>query len=328
MNIINFKIRSVIVSLSAGLFAVSASANLQLNSQGLALGLRLSTFVSDMPISMVSNCNCGPVGMTSTAAGDILVADFAGDIYRFADRDNQTPANALSVISSGPATGTTPALALSGGTVYLGRDNKVYSLNNDGSIKSLFFKGEHVVSGGLAANPVTGHLYSNSNLDPTRNLSDMNPVTGTFSFHPAGGGGIGSVSLDGKTLYLNHYPVLQAFDTVNYHVVWTSTRFSGGSAVIPIGSHTGDILGYDQTLGDLLIFAQNTGVATVIGSGGLMTNGETFGIDHLNNTLFLSIGSQVLRVAVVPELPPHWMLVVGLASLGFARVRRNQPAAV
>jgi hypothetical protein len=48
----------------------------------------------------------------------------------------------------------------------------------------------------------------------------------------------------------------------------------------------------------------------------------------LNNTLFLSIGSQVLRVAVVPELPPHWMLVVGLASLGFARVRRNQPAAV
>src|SRR5439155_3520616 len=107
--------------------------------------------------------------------------DFLGHLYRFADVDGQTVTDELNVNFEFTESGSTPHLANSRGTVYLTRERQLYVLNNDGSVNYLMPGFFQFVGGGLVANPITHHLYSNSNLDPSRNFVDINLDNNTYA---------------------------------------------------------------------------------------------------------------------------------------------------
>jgi hypothetical protein len=308
------QIYTVVLAITS-IFAASASAGtLTLNATGIADGFSLSTVVTGLPVADGFR-GTGVSSVASTSNGNLLVADVLGKIYLFSDKDGQTVSDALSVASaftpSSPNTpGGTPALVNSGGTVYLGVDRQLFSLKNDGSVNSLLLNGALVTSGGLAANPVTGILYSNSNIDPDHNLTVINAQTNSYALYPAGGGNVGAVSLDGSTLYLSHYPNLFAFDTTTFGVEWVSSTYSGTVGRIQNGPHAGDLIGYDSNLGNLVLFDKNNGHATIIGTGG-STAGQNVGVDSTNGTLFLPLGDTVLRISSVPPTVSSFVDIAG-----------------
>lgn len=306
------------VTLALGLaWSATARAGLTLNTTGLSYGLQITDFVSSFPLSRAQGI--GPNGTTSTSDGTILVADFSGRVYRFADIDGQTASDALSVVQEFTETGSTPALANLNGNIYLARERKLFLLNANGSVNQTLLGGALVTSGGLVANPVNGHLYANSNIDPGNNLTDIDVGNNSYSLHPAGGGAITAVSLDGSTLYNSQHPVVVAYDTTTYATDWISSGFAGPLATIPSGPLAGDILGYDQTIGDLLLFDKDTGTSVVLGSGGFVGNGTIFGLDQNNDSSFLSQGNKIVRVSFdgdqVPEAKNFGTAAAGLFAV-------------
>lgn len=277
----------------------SFATSLTLTPDGVAAGLMFTTFVEDFP---VAPNGIGPNGTATTSDGNILVADYLGHVYLFNDVDGQTVSDASVVNSEFSNTGSTPALATANGTVYLARERQLFSLNNDGSVNSLLLGGALVTSGGLAANPVTGHLYANSNIDPNQNLTDIDVSANTYSLHPAGGGSVGGVSLDGNAVYVSHFPNVFAFDTTTYGVNWVSTEFSGALGVIQVGPNAGNILGYDQVTGEMYLFDKDDGSSVLVATGGTtLLGGHSFGIDGNNGSLFFSSGDSILRITNVPD---------------------------
>lgn len=289
--------------------AITAFADLQLTGNGIAHGFQITTFASSLPLSVTYQI--GPTSLATTSDGKVLVADFAGNVYRFNDSDGQTPGSAINVNHQFAETGTTPTMAYLNGSVYMARDRQLLLLNNDGSVNSTLFGGATFTSGGLAANPSNGHLYSNSNISPGQNLVDIDIPNNTVSYHSAPGGAIWSASRDGSVIYNSHDPVVFAYNTSDFSTKWTSTEFAASTVVIPIGADTDNILGYDHS-GNLYMFDYNTGAATLMASGGSTAGSPLLAADLTGNSVFVTQGDSVLRISFT-EIPE-----VGLNSVRFA----------
>ena len=76
-----------------GLVPGAARAQMALTPAAVTDGWALSTFASGFATTSVP-C-CGPLGIEFPASGGVLVANYTGEIYRFAtNADNQTAAGA------------------------------------------------------------------------------------------------------------------------------------------------------------------------------------------------------------------------------------------
>lgn len=271
----------------------------------------------------------GAGGVTVTSDNKVLVASFAGPIYLFSDVDGLSVENALKVNVQFPgldpgAPGSTPCLAYSNNVVYLTTGRKLYSLNSDGSGGTVLLNGASVTSLGLAPNPANGHLYANASIDPSSNLADIDPATNSYVLRPGPGGLMMSVSPDGKTAYTAGYPVVLAYDTTTWNPVWTSTPITGyasAMATIPTGPLAGQLIGYNEVFGELLLFDPTNGDSIVIGTGGDPGVRGFLSVDPTNNTILFSDGESVLRINPVPE--PAAVAWIGGASL-VAVMRRHR----
>ena len=298
-------------------FIPISHAGLVLNLLGQNLGLRLSVFASDFPHGPIPT-RFGAMGATSTAEGKILVSDHLGNIYRFDDRDDQTIADALSIVSLGSAN-SGGALAQTTGQVYLSASRQILRLNNDGTVNFIMLGGALVGGIALATNPISGHLYTNNNISAGSNLTDINPFTNTFVIGNIAGGRLGGVSLDGAVLYNSAYPRVQAQFTGHLDIQWISDAFAGALNVIQAGALVGDIVGYDQTTGQLRLFNHILGTSVVVGIGDLSDPAAVIGIDHLTGSLLFADGETVYRISSAAEPADLALLILSGVALVWRR---------
>lgn len=93
-----------------------AQAQMALTPTATTAGWGLSVFASGFPTTSIP-C-CGPLGIEFPASGGVLVANYTGEIYRFAtNADNQTVANAT--VGHTFAALQPADLAISGGQVFM-----------------------------------------------------------------------------------------------------------------------------------------------------------------------------------------------------------------
>jgi len=333
-----------VASLAAILAPGQAFGNsLALTSQGINDGFTLSTFATTDPGN--TGCCNGPFGVAVTSDGNVLVSPVNGTSYVFADTDGQTPASALFSRSSN--TGGA-ASAIAGGQTYGAQNGRYVEYNPDGTVNHILTGVSAAPDLGMWANPVNGHLISQSN----EGLIDINPLAngGLGSFRVVNGGVFGdgvTVSEDGTTAYVE-----VGGQIVGYSIATGAQTFaSGGFAALsgPDGSGIisstnnldGDIIvnfnGNGVNTGGIGLLDPNTRVFTVIATGG--TRGDYVSPDTTNGTLFLDYSDTVERLScgpncsiggttttggsTVPEPGTLMLLGTGLTFLG-AKVRRTR----
>lgn len=278
--------------------AGTASAGLTLTPAGVARGFQLSTFVSGYP----SVGGIGPVGIDFQLDGSVLVTGFVGnDIRRFANVDNQTPADGT--LLAYPGTEFCHDVAHIGPTNYISHftSQSIEELNPDGSVN-------HVVASGignaraLKVHPITSELL----VSTVQGIRGVNAISGAVrnisDLHVDGLG----VSADGSVVFgsvLGNGP--------GGHVLGVNTTTGAvvfDSGFIGFGGADGVAVGYSALAGYLYVNCtdgrvwevnMNTLAQTLIADGG--SRGDFLASDPSSNgDILLSQSDSVIRLTGIP----------------------------
>ena len=307
-----------------------ANATMVLQSGPANAGFMLSTFVS----GFLSEASIGPLGIAFPAGGGVLVTDFAGTVYHFAnDTDNQTTANA-NYTSSWPEQDSI-GLTRSGASIYMtarnetpaGRVTGIVKLDDNGNYVSTLAGLDGAT--GIATNPVTGHLYSSA----TGGIYEVDPGNGNVTLFASGGFDGVTVSSDGKSLYAASGSGIQEFSTGvsgSPAAGTPGTFYDLGDSVDGTALGTGGLAGQmfvNTNSGKLYEVDLTTGTPTLFASGG--SRGDFVAVDP-NGTLLITQTDSVLRLTApsgsafetnIPEPASLLVLGFGIALLGGTRRR-------
>ncbi len=311
----------------AALSFTQAQAQMSMTTAGTTAGFSLSTFASGFPAT--GYC-CGPLGVAFTSGGAVLVADYAGTVYRFSnDVDNQTVA-ANATASTPYSSGDPVGLTRSGSQMYLALQSSglIVRIDDFGNYQSTLVSGFTSVTG-MATNPTNGHIFAGG----ASGIFDINPVTATATAFSTGYGFYDGLtfSADGSRLYGAIGSSIFVLDTATPEAApLFSFNVPGGPDGVALG--TGGLAGQlyiNSNNGSLYQYTLATSTLVEIASGG--SRGDFVTVDP-NGTLLLTQTDTVLRLTApsgsgfepsnVPE--PASLAVFGLAVAGLGAMRRRR----
>ncbi len=303
-----------------------AEAVMTLTGAASTMGFGLTTFASGLPNT--GFC-CGPLGITFPDGGGVLVADYNGTVYHFANADGQTPGSALHTNSDYGANDPV-GLTNAGGQVYL-------AVQSGGGIDRLSDTGARqsnltLLPGatGLATNPINGHIYAGGYPTAIYEIDPSGPTTTTLVSGAFDGL---TVSTDGRHLYAAIGTQIRAFSTgVNgAPAVGLEATYEFNDSVDGAALGTGSLAGYlfaNTNSGNLWQMDMNTNALTLLASGG--SRGDFLAVDPTNGTLLITQTDSVLRLTApsgaafdgqVPEPATGSLMVAALAGLAALRRR-------
>jgi sugar lactone lactonase YvrE len=305
-------------------FSPLTPSPMALTAAGSAAGFSLSTFASGFP----TIAGIGPLGITFTDTGGVMVSDFSGNVRVFpTDADGQSAAaapiggsygfdNADGLDRIAPPNEDTPS------QFFLAGINKVVQLNADGSLNQVIVP---VPSLGLVVNPANDDLLVSS--EP--NLVDVDPAAKTSSNLTGGLGGQRpdgmAVSADGSVVYVsnNFSGHVLGFSTSTGAQVFDSGLVGAGVTEgidgVTIGPGTLDRnLFVNTNAGDVFEINLDTLTQTLIASGG--TRGDFLTVDPSNNTILLTQSTDILRLTLPAgtQPAPQLKLTAAGAAAGFS----------
>lgn len=295
-----------------------ANADLMLTQAGIDRGFQLTTFATGFP---VSSLGIGPFGIDYQVGGDILVTTETGNLQRFQNVDGQDAATVpvLANFGQGHAIG----LAHLDSNIYMAQNGapaRIVQLNPDGSISHTVASG---IAGalGLVADPVSGHLFVSTNVNPRRILN-VDPVAGTFTT-------FASVNVDGMC-FSGDYSTLYAAWADNHLVgfdVTSGAQVFDSGLIANVGAIDGSALGYGQFAGSAYVNTRSgfvvevnlsTMAQTIIASGG--SRGDFVAADPTHNgDMLLTQTDRVMRLHGIPEPTTAALLCIG----GLLAIRRR-----
>ena len=317
-----------LLSATAALVTLASQVNAQmsLTAGAVTAGFGLTTFATGFP----TNGSVGPVGITFTASGGVLVADYAGHLRRFAtDADGQTAASAINVTNYG---NTLPlGLATVGGNYYMAQQSagQIIQVNEDTSLNHVLIGG---LNGpvGLITNPKTGHLLSSIN--GAAKIVDINPATGVVTDVITGLSDVDGISLssDGTIVYaaVRGNGHLQGYDIASHLLVFDASVPNLDGTAVGTGLLNGNIFA-NTTVGQLIEINLMTNAQTIIASGG--SRGDFVTVDP-NGTLLLTQTDRILRLTApqgggfgsTPEPGAITLLLAGGLTCGGLLLRRRR----
>ncbi len=299
-----------------------ANAQLSITAAGVAQGLSLTTFATGFP----SDGNgVGPLGITFTSNGGVLVSDAPGNTRLFpSDTDGQ---NATTIpISQNYGTNNALGMAQVGGKIYMTQvgNKDVAQVNANGTFNQVVVTGfDHPV--GIVANPSNGHLFVS---DQFTRIYDVDPIAGTktsFANVPADGL---SLSPDGRILYgAGGNGHLLGFRVSTGALVFDSGFIPGGVDGTAAGAGLFSNYVFANTnSGTLYEINLTTLSQTLIATGG--SRGDFVTVDSTNNTLLITQTDRIQRLNgatfTVPEPGAIALLLAGgMAGMGLFLRRRG-----
>jgi sugar lactone lactonase YvrE len=316
-----------------GLAAGGAQAQMALTPAATTAGWGLSTFASGFP---TTGFCCGPLGIEFPASGGVLVANYTGDIYRFAtNADNQTVANATIGHTFGAQQPVD--LAIAGGQVFMANQygHAIERLSDAGAYQSTLTTSMQLTfPTGLATNPVSGRMYVSATGGNT-GIFEVDTATGATVQLTSGTYDGMTVSADGKHLYAADFDGVVQFSTgVNGAPAFgQENRFDLNDSVDGTALGVGDLAGYlvaNTNSGNLYLVELATGTPTLLANGG--SRGDFVQVDP-NGTLLVTQTDRILRLTApegsafetaTPE--PGTLGVLGMALAGLVAARRRRSA--
>jgi hypothetical protein len=255
-------------------------------------GFSLTTFADQFP----NNGAVGPVGITFTSSGGVMVSSYAAgrNVVFATDSDGQHYSGAA-VSSSFYGANDPSGLANSGGNIYQARQQNgtVIQVDNNGNFVQTIATGMSAATG-LVTNPNNAHLFVST---PTvGNIWNVDPVAMTKTlFKSVNFDGL-TITGDGSILYGANISTgsIQGYDTTTGNLVFDSGFIPGGVDGSALG--TGNLLGNifaNTNDGHLVEVDLATKAQTVIASGG--SRGDFVTVDP-NGTLLLTQTDSVLRL--------------------------------
>ena len=304
-----------------------ANAQLSLTPAGTLAGFTLSTFAT----GFATEGTVGPVGITFTTGGGVLVADYPGNLRLFAaDVDNQTVAGKpFTFYGQHNAVG----LAAVGSNYYMVQQGAgtVVRVNADTSFGSTVTSGLSVPLG-VVTNPVTGHLLAS--LNGSQKIVDINPINGVTTDVITGLSDVDgiSISADGTVVYaaVRGSSKLQGYNIQSHALVFDAGVPNIDGTQVGYGSLSGFIFA-NLTNGNLLEIRLSDGLQTTIANGG--TRGDFVAADP-NGSLLVTQTGMVQRLTApngggfssTPEPGATGLLVAsGLSGVGLLlrRLRKH-----
>jgi len=323
---------AVAVPLAMAGLAGGAQAQMALTPAASGAGWGLSVFASGFPTT--GNPCCGPLGIEFPASGGVLVANYTGEIYRFAtNADNQTAAGATVGHTFGWMQPVD--LASAGGQVFMANQggNAIEKLSDLGAHQGTLATSQFLsLPTGLATNPVSGHLYVSA-MGFNSGIYDVDPVSGVTTLLTTGMFDGMTVSADGKKLYAADFDGVVEFSTGQNGApaFAQQNRYDLNDSVDGTALGVGSLAGYlvaNTNSGNLYLVELATGTPTLLASGG--SRGDFVQVDP-NGTLLVTQTDRILRLTApegsgfetisTPE--PGTLGVLGMALAGLVAVRRR-----
>lgn len=302
-----------------------------LTTDASTAGFGLSQFAYNFPAT--GYC-CGPLGIAFPGGGQVMVADYPGNVRIFpTDTDGQNAASIVPVISGTYGSNNTTGLARSGNFIYmtLQASGSVVRLNLDGTFNSTVVTGIPTATG-IFANPVTGVLYVSDCCSST-GIWIVDPVTNTKSQFKTGSFDGLSVSADGTTIYAEIGGHIIGYKLSDGSQVFDSGFISGVDGTeLGAGTLAGKIFA-NTNFGELWeIDIANPAVKVLLVAGG--SRGDFVTADP-NGSLLFTQTSDIWRLTAptggcigaacndnqVPE--PSSLALMAVALLALSRVTRK-----
>ena len=320
-----FSVRQTCLAVATAFFSLApgAHAGMVLEIPAATAGFTLTTYVDGF--SPTGYC-CGPLGVTFTSAGTVMVAEHRGDVRVFSHAGGQHAGDVAVAQNYGLYNGV--GLAALGNYVYLAEQSagRIVRLNNDGTYSADIVNVPAAT--GLVANPVTSLLYSSGYGYGIYSI-DPNATTPTANlFKPGTYDGL-ALDLSNGIMYAaagdNH---VYGYSLSDASQVFDSGYFPEGPDGIALG--TGALAGklfLNTTSGTVHSVDIATNARTLIASGG--SCGDFVAVAP-NGTLLLTQTDQILRLTApsgsgfesgTPEPGTVVLLFSGLAALAVNRRR-------
>jgi hypothetical protein len=303
---------------------------LTLTDYGVAEGLSLSTFATNVPTQGGSTGTIGAYSLAFPGDGTVLGSDEPGNVRVYpGDFDGQ---NALEApVRQNYGNANAKGLAQLGDTIYMVGyfTGTVIQINTDGTFNRVIASGLPTAED-VVADPNSGHLYVSTQ---QYGLWDVDPNTGEKSLIAPGGFFGISLSADGTTLYAGTVsgPVF-GFDTTTYAQVFSVSPMWPGQAV-SVAQGTGAFAGnlYVNTYSSGQVWEVNITDPTqqqLIADGGPPTGGAFITVDPTDGSLLIGEADRIERisfptdggggvaggVAASPAPLGHQQLAVALAA--------------
>jgi hypothetical protein len=303
---------------------------LTLTDYGLAEGMSLSTFATNVPTQGGSTGTIGAYSLAFPSNGKVLGSEEPGNVRVYpGDFDGQDASGAPVGQNYGYA--NAKGLAQLGDNIYMVGyfTGTVSLLNTDGTFNQPIASGLPTAED-VVADPNSGHLYVSTQ---QFGLWDVDPNTGAESLI-APGGFLGiSLSADGTTLYAGtvNSPVF-GFDTTTYAQVFNVSPVWPGQAV-SVAQGTGAFAGnlYVNTYSSGQVWEVNIAdptQQTLVADNGPSSGGTFMTVDPNDGSLLLGEQDRIERLSfptggggggaggvTAPTAPPGpRQLAVGLAA--------------
>ena len=314
---------------SAVLFGGAAQAVPTLTAAGSLAGFTLSQFANNFPTT--GGACCGPLGIAFVGGGQVMVADYPGNVRVFpTDTDGQNAASLAVAATYGSGNGV--GLARLGSFVYMTEQTlgRVVKLNLDGTFNSIVVTGIPTATG-IYAHPTNGKLYVSDCCSNT-GIWVVDPVANTKTQFKTSGGYDGlSISADGATIYAELGGHIIGYRLSDGVQVFDSGVVPGGADGTELGAGTlAGQLFVNTNSGDLFEVDLSTSVQTQLVTGG--TRGDFVTADP-NGSLLFTQTSDIWRLSPaaggcigaacnVPE--PDSIGLVAIALLGLSAVTRRR----